>query len=322
MNIVIEHIREGMRREIYEDVNLPGIFEFMTEHLHYSKGAASRRIGAARLGWQIPELTEWIKSGELNLSQITIFNQAVRKKESLSKERVDASEKRKILEAIRHMPVQAEQIVAKMLDIPIVKKTVPKIQQDGSMTGTYSLTPAQTALYNRLKMKMSHVNPNPAFEEAFEFAAKYCLSPETKKERRAAKKKAADASNSSPVTETENHLENPSPAREPTEFQRELDPKVTPVTGVEINPTLEEQQRTAKDPGYISPQTRREIEQEQPSCRWLYPDGTMCESEFQLQIDHIKSIWAGGDSRKSNLQRLCAIHNRKKYRLEANIHPH
>jgi hypothetical protein len=80
----------------------------------------------------------------------------------------------------------------------------------------------------------------------FEFAAKNCLSPEIRRERRAAKKNAADA--------------------------REFDPKITPVTGVEINPTLGEPQKTAGDPSYISPQIRREVEQEQPSCRWIYVD--------------------------------------------------
>jgi hypothetical protein len=195
------------------------------------------------------------------------------------------------------MPEQTEQIVAKMLDIPIVKKAPPKIQQDGSMTGTYSFTPAQTEFYHRVELKMSHVNPNPQFEEVFEYLAKNFLSPEIKKERRAAKKVAI--SEVRPATGLESETQ---PLRKPN--------------------SAEDEPRPYKDPAYISPQVRREIEQEQPSCRWLYPDGTMCESEFQLQIDHIKSIWAGGDSRKSNLQRLCGIHNRKKYRLEANIHPH
>lgn len=62
---------------------------------------------------------------------------------------------------------------------------------------------------------------------------------------------------------------------------------------------------------------RRLIHKRDESCRWK--DGhtqKLCASKFQLEVDHIKPVWAGGQNRPDNLQLLCAIHNRWKYELD------
>lgn len=45
----------------------------------------------------------------------------------------------------------------------------------------------------------------------------------------------------------------------------------------------------------------------------------LCGSKFQLQLDHRRPVWAGGGSETENLQLLCGVHNRLKYRQQAGI---
>ena len=67
----------------------------------------------------------------------------------------------------------------------------------------------------------------------------------------------------------------------------------------------------------IPASTRRFIYQRDRSCQWIdKKTGRKCDSMFQLQIDHIQPVWAGGDSSSANLQILCASHNHLKYQRE------
>lgn len=55
-----------------------------------------------------------------------------------------------------------------------------------------------------------------------------------------------------------------------------------------------------------------------PGCEWS-ANGKICGSKFQVQKDHIQPRWAGGDSNPENLQWLCGVHNRLRYKKQANI---
>jgi len=62
---------------------------------------------------------------------------------------------------------------------------------------------------------------------------------------------------------------------------------------------------------------KREAFQRDQSCRWIDPiTKRKCESRFQLELDHIKSVWAGGQNHPDNLQLLCRVHNAWKFQNE------
>jgi 5-methylcytosine-specific restriction endonuclease McrA len=65
----------------------------------------------------------------------------------------------------------------------------------------------------------------------------------------------------------------------------------------------------------VTPKLRREIVQEQ--CAHVYEDGSQCTNRWQVQVDHKISKWKGGSNERSNLQPMCAQHNRDKYRRES-----
>lgn len=65
---ILLHICEVDRRKLYLELAYPNLFSYMTEHLRYSAGSAQRRIDAARLSKEVPEIVESLESGSLNLS--------------------------------------------------------------------------------------------------------------------------------------------------------------------------------------------------------------------------------------------------------------
>src|SRR4051794_11112601 len=81
---VIEFVKEAYRRRIYLDHGQASIFEFMTSTLGYSNASAQRRIDAAKILFEIPELNQNIKDGTINLSQVSFLAKAIREKEKPS----------------------------------------------------------------------------------------------------------------------------------------------------------------------------------------------------------------------------------------------
>jgi hypothetical protein len=72
----------------------------------------------------------------------------------------------------------------------------------------------------------------------------------------------------------------------------------------------------------ISTSVRKFILQRDKCCQHTNPiNNRRCESKWNLQVDHIQPLWAGGTSAAENLQALCAAHNQQKYRDEAGIRP-
>ncbi|WP_157684727.1 HNH endonuclease [Bdellovibrio bacteriovorus] len=62
---------------------------------------------------------------------------------------------------------------------------------------------------------------------------------------------------------------------------------------------------------YISVKTKRLLlSKAQYQCEHHHPHAGRCRSKYQLQVDHIQPLSAGGDQKISNLRILCGVHNR------------
>jgi len=59
-----------------------------------------------------------------------------------------------------------------------------------------------------------------------------------------------------------------------------------------------------------SPAVRDEVfKRDKGRCRFVAPDGTRCNSDWQLEVDHIQPISIGGSSDIDNLRIFCKVHN-------------
>jgi DNA-binding TFAR19-related protein (PDSD5 family) len=67
---ILWHLKEIDQRKLYSEMKCGSLFEYCVKVLKYSEGQASRRVTACRLLREMPELTQEIERGELNLTQL------------------------------------------------------------------------------------------------------------------------------------------------------------------------------------------------------------------------------------------------------------
>jgi hypothetical protein len=71
-----------------------------------------------------------------------------------------------------------------------------------------------------------------------------------------------------------------------------------------------------------STRTARVILNRDKTCQFKDPrTNRQCNSRHLLQVDHIQPKWAGGSDNPTNLQILCAHHNRFRYQQQKQQHP-
>jgi len=72
---LLYHLKEIDRRKLYSDYKCSSLFDFCVRELGYSEASAQRRIVAARMLQDIPEMGSKIASGKLTLTNISQVNQ-------------------------------------------------------------------------------------------------------------------------------------------------------------------------------------------------------------------------------------------------------
>ncbi len=69
---ILHHIKEIDRRKLYSDLKYSSIYEYCKKELCYSEGSAHRRIHAARMLKDLPEIEAKIESGELSIMNLAL----------------------------------------------------------------------------------------------------------------------------------------------------------------------------------------------------------------------------------------------------------
>jgi 5-methylcytosine-specific restriction endonuclease McrA len=263
---ILEYINEVSRRKLYLKFDCTSLFQFLTEKFKLSPACAQSRIDGARLLNEIPSIAEDIKSGDLNLTQMSIVARSVREKSKT--QAVGTELKREILEEIKGLDLKATQtsVCAKLEIAPVVYEKV-RLQADRSSRIEATFTEEQLAEQNRVRDLVSHTHPHLSFEALVDLLTK--------------------------------------------NFLKRNDPELKATS---LNEVTLSQSR-----GYVPRPVRRVVFKKQKCCQHKNSDGHICGSTFQLQIDHIMPIWAGGGSEIENLQVLCGVHNRLKYKKEAGL---
>ena len=101
---IIDVIREIDVRKLYLNSGHTSLFAFLTAEMGYSPGAAQRRIDTARMTRDIPEIKAALRSGNLNLTQVSKLAHCVRQKQREEPGvSVSAQEKRELLQQVQNL---------------------------------------------------------------------------------------------------------------------------------------------------------------------------------------------------------------------------
>lgn len=172
---VLIHICEADRRRLYLDLAYPSLFAYLTEACGYSAAAAQRRIDAARLMHFVPEVGEKIESGELNLSQVSLLQKAVREKKNFV-----SIEKREIVRAMTDKTIaESEKILAVALDLEIVEAPKVKHQRDDSVRLELTFTREQWKKLEKARELLSSTTHTNDWTKMFEYLSDAVIKKKT-----------------------------------------------------------------------------------------------------------------------------------------------
>lgn len=324
---VIQTIQEIHRRRSYLDLGFANLYSYLTEGIGYSTGSAHRRIEAARLVTEIPEILAEIKSGDLKLTQVTLVQHAAREKTKISPNPVTTQDKQEILKQITHHNFEhSQQQVAAYFDLPIKDQTKLKIQADQSIRMELTIP---TDLFEDMKKAqglISHSVPSADWVSYLRYVTDQTLKQKTKVKRVGSKiKKPKKSANRRPdkidivAADVEISVTDTNPTGPFVNHSENL-PKTTNVASNEYS-TVENQIPLADARKNFTPRQRKILLSATDRCQFQDPvTHKQCGSLWFLQIDHKQSKWAGGLNTLDNAQVLCAQHNRQKYEREARIY--
>jgi len=282
LHIILEHINEVYRRDLHLERGFSTMKDYLVNKWGYSERDAYRRIDGAKLLKEVPALVSEIKNGSINADKIGELSRAVKQKEQATGTKISAFQKTELVALISGKTgTESQRDLAKALDIKVKEHEVKRFQQDDSVWLGFSVPRDLFDKATRCREHASHKIQQEGKAHSMESIFEVLTN----------------------FYMIENDLiENALPSLEADTLNN------TNTTAPEkVNKTL-----TLK--------TRQSVIKRDKCCQYRDPKtGQLCGSNFFEQVDHKTSQWAGGNHAPSNLQVLCANHNRYKYRKEAQL---
>jgi hypothetical protein len=322
-HLILECIAEIDARKLYLEKAYPSLYEFLVQEFGYSPSAAIRRIEAARLLREVPELSTKIETGQVNLSQLSKVQQAIRTVQKTEDRKVRTEEKRELLLKIENTTqAQTEQILAQEFSLPAVTFEKRTVHHDGSVTLAITFSKEQMAVLEQVQDLVSHQVPEKKWADVITLLAQKEMDRKTKifrpsKIEKMSKKFYVDERVKRNWEEKMTEQVKITEGVKTTEHAKRNE-----LVNLTVSVKTEKGSETGAARKAIRPNLRKAIFNQHPGCAYTDPTtGKICASTRFSQIDHRQSVWAGGQNEPKNLQVLCAQHNRLKYRKEVGLQP-
>lgn len=266
---VIELLQEVEQRKLHLEKGYGSLLEFCVKELKYSESAAYRHISTMWAAKELPQVKESIQNGTLNVSTVTQAQTFFRQEKKYRAKNYTRSEKLMVLQELQNKSKRDVEkiLIAKSPDLPKPEFVRRITETDTRMTIT--IDQKLVDQLDEIKIRYSHINPNPSYAELIGLMAEEVLRIRKLKQD-----------------------------KEATKSQRNVSPPVGKRCGKirsRYIPAAVKHFIRMRDHGvctYVDPKTNRH-----------------CGSRFQLEIDHIKPFSLGGTNEPSNLRLTCRNHN-------------
>jgi hypothetical protein len=311
-----------MRRQLYLQLGFGSLFDFVTKDLGYEPASAMRRISAARLIQQIPEVKTKIQNGSLKLTVVAQAQSFFKKEEAVTGNRLKPEQKKQILRNLENKS-------SREAELELVKLRPESVKHSESLRPlTEEFTEIKFVITSDLKTKitelqnlLSHQLPNKNISSLMQllveklyndFKMKGKIAEITSEIKNNPTYTCAGVKNSSRIEQATVNKKSDSKVNQIAFFDLVPQIKCKPThSGAGVNKSAQNKELNRSPSRYITTKVRKFIwSRDQGRCQYQSTvSGKKCESKHQLQIDHIHRFADGGGHKPENLRLLCRAHN-------------
>ena len=338
---ILIHLAEVERRRLHLTLGHSSLFDFATKHLRYSSSAAGRRIQAARAVRRYPEILRLMRERKLNLSTVSMVsrilndenktqllvrlcNRSQRQVEAIVAEYRPVARIRERVQPVRvHERRKSHETRTTSQAVSAPDALAFGVQSSGTALPTTTNAheaSAQLAARDALRLNSRSNDSRSGSakdesrglgDEAFkvQFGARPELVRKLEEARALLSGRFPTGVPLAALVEAalDVFLEHKSPARRSARRQARRDAKRNEAReGERALPTARKSRARSipvavRDAVYVRDQGR---------CSFVGTNGRVCETQHDLEIDHIVPFGLGGGHDPANLRLLCARHNR------------
>jgi len=307
-------IQQIDQTKAYAELGYPSLFEYLVKEQKYSEGAAQRRISAARLIKELPEIEKKVQEGNLNLTQLSKLATATKQDQKATGKKVSTEQKRELLEQMENKTgFETEQLLNQNFECNLKpKKEITPRKQMYDLH--LKLTPEQYEKLKKAQSLLSHVVYEGAFAEIIEVLCDKLIQ---KKEGKVSQKPTAATAVKSGENSQETRKGDKPTAR------MEIGSGNQPTAGAAVKLTENNQgprdelgataapavQRPGRRTALPVSLQRLIYQRAQACCEYVSASGQRCRSRYQIQLDHVLPLAKGGGNEPGNLRVLCRTHN-------------
>jgi len=307
-------IQQIDQTKAYAELGYPSLFEYLVKEQKYSEGAAQRRISAARLIKELPEIEKKVQEGNLNLTQLSKLATATKQDQKATGKKISTEQKREILEQMENKTgFETEQLLNQNFECNMKpKKEITPRKQTYDLH--LKLTPEQYEKLKKVQSLLSHVVHDGGFAEIIEVLCEKFIQ---KKEGKALiklsprmEKESENKPTAGVAVKSEENIQEP--------LAEDKSTAATAVKLTENNQGPRDKLRATAAPAVQRPGRRIVIpvslqrliyQRAQACCEYVSATGHRCRSRYQTQVDHILPVAKGGQNEPANLRVLCRTHN-------------
>lgn len=170
---IIELIREVGERRLFLQLGYSSLFDFVTKDLGYEPSSAMRRIQAARVVDQIPEVKSKIEDGSLSLSVISQVQSFFKREESTKGTKLSKDQKIEILNIVQNKTTrEAERELAKLSPEAVKRTESERVISENLTELKIVIDKDLKEQLDELKLLWSHQNPNLTYADLIRLMVK------------------------------------------------------------------------------------------------------------------------------------------------------
>lgn len=265
----------------YLKLGYSSMHEYLTRALGYSDDQANRRLKAARLMQDVPDVADQLKEGVLNLSQAATVQKAIETSQKETGKKVSEVKKKEIIKAVEKASKIwiPKAIAASSLNLKPKENERTTPQSNDTVRLEINLTKEQFDKLQTIKSLLSHQIPDQNSGKILEVLFDQYLNKNSFTKSNTMTKSFMDC---------QSHAENKSAAS-----------------------TRDIKTKSATHNRYILVEVKKALfKKAQGCCEYVNENGVRCRSRYKLQVDHYLTPFSqGGDHSLKNLRIHCSAHN-------------